>query len=493
MTLNLATALRETAAAAPESVVCIADDRTMTYGELDDASARLGAALLRRGLSPGDAVAVQLANVPEFLVAHFGVLRAGLVVVPLNPLLTTRELDHALSDSGAKVLLSSSGSAPPTVAVAVLLVGTSELDDLLLEPASLTVAPTLPTDTAVIVYTSGTTGSPKGAELTHLQLLMNALVSGELFAVGPRDVSLAVVPLFHVYGLSVTHVAVRKGAALRLLTRFDAARVVDAIERDRVTLLFAVPTMLHALLEEDLAARDLSSLRLGCSGGASLAGAVLGAFEEAFGLTVLEGYGLTETASTVTFNRSREERRLMSVGKPVWGVEVRVVDVDGCSLPAGPEHVGELVVRGHNVMKGYLNQPEATARALRDGWFHTGDLGYADEDGFLYVVDRLKDLVIRGGYNVYPREVEEVLHEHPAVRSAAVVGRPDPRLGEEVVAFLVLREGDADVDDVLAWCGERLAPYKRPREVHAVSELPLGATGKVDKVVLRERARALGN
>ena len=471
MSLNLATALRETAAATPDAVVCIADDCRMTYAELDDASARLGAALRRRGLAPGEAVGVQLPNVPEFLIAHFGVLRAGLVVVPLNPGLTAREVEHVLSDSGATLLLT-----------------LSDVAELLHEPAPLEVWPTEPTDTAVIVYTSGTTGRPKGAMLTHFQLLMNAQVSGELFAVGPGDVSLAVVPLFHVYGLSVTHVVVRHGAAMRLLARFDAGRVVDVIEQDRVTLLNAVPTMLHGLLEQDVSRRDLSSLRLGCSGGASLSGAVMTAFEEAFGLVVLEGYGLTETASTCTFNR-RDDRRLMSIGKPVWGVEVRVVDGEGRSLPPGRDHIGELVVRGHNVMKGYLNRPDATAEALRDGWFHTGDLAYSDEDGFLFVVDRIKDLVIRGGYNVYPREVEEVLHEHPLVSAAAVVGRPDERLGEEVVAFLVPR-GEVGAGDVLAWCRERLASYKCPREVHILSELPLGATGKVDKVALRA---SLGN
>jgi long-chain acyl-CoA synthetase len=442
--------------------------------------------LIARGLQPGSAVGIQLPNVPEYVAAWFGVLRAGMVAVPLNPALTPREVEHQLQDAGAKLLVTSEESiptAPDLPVVRLSLPGLGELADA--EPFD-EVAPTSSEDTAVLVYTSGTTGTPKGAELTHLQLVMNAQVSGELFGVGAGDVSLAVVPLFHVYGLSVTNVAVRHGVTLRLMRRFDAAQVVEAIERDRVTLLFGVPTMLVALLQEDVRSRDLSSLRLGCSGGASLPGEVMQAFEAAFGLTVLEGYGLSETASTVTFNRSATDRKLLSIGKPVWGVEVRVVDENDRPLPPGRDHIGELVVRGHNVMKGYRGNPEATAEALRGGWFHTGDLGYADEDGFLFLVDRKKDLVIRGGYNVYPREVEEVLYGHPGVMAAAVVGRPDPRLGEEVVAVLVAQPGvDLHSDDISAFCSERLAPYKRPREIRIVSELPVGPTGKVDKVRLR--------
>ena len=486
MSLNLATALRESAAEHPDRAVCIDDAGVTTYGELERASARVAGALVARGLQPGESVGIQLPNVPEYLAVWFGVLRAGLVAVPMNPALTPREVDHHLTDSGARLLVTTDESAAAGADVPVVRLSLPGLGELAEAEPYDDVAPTSSEDTACLVYTSGTTGTPKGAELTHLQLVMNAQVSGALFGVGAGDVSLAVVPLFHVYGLSVTNVAVRHGATLRLMRRFDAGEVVDAVERDRVTLLFGVPTMLVALLQEDVRGRDLSSLRLGCSGGASLPGEVMQAFEEAYGLVVLEGYGLSETASTVTFNRSATDRKLLSIGKPVWGVEVRVVDADDRPLPSGREHIGELVVRGHNVMKGYRGNPAATAEAMRGGWFHTGDLGYVDEDGFLFLVDRKKDLVIRGGYNVYPREVEEALYAHPDVMAAAVVGRPDPRLGEEVVAVLVAQPGaDLDADEVSAWCAERLAPYKRPREVRVVPELPLGPTGKVDKVRLR--------
>jgi len=245
--------------------------------------------------------------------------------------------------------------------------------------------------------------------------------------------------------------------------------------------------MYVALLQADTTGRDLSSLRAAVSGGASIPGEVIRAFEEKFdGVVILEGYGLSETASTATFNISAEERRVLSIGKPIWGVEVKVVGEDGRALPPGAENVGEILIRGHNVMKGYYNRPEATAEALRDGWLHTGDLGHSDEDGYLYIVDRLKDLVIRGGYNVYPREVEEVLYEHPDVVEAAVVGKPDERLGEEVVAYVALRPGaSATPDDITVYCRERLAAYKYPRDIRLVDALPKGPTGKILKRELR--------
>ena len=338
----------------------------------------------------------------------------------------------------------------------------------------------------MLLYTSGTTGRPKGAELTHLQLVFNAINSGALFGFGPDDVSLAVVPFFHVYGLSLINVAVRYVSTIAVMERFDAKAAIDVMERDRVSIMFGVPTMYHALLQEDTSRRDLAPFRLAVSGGAAIPGEILRAVEERYGVLLLEGYGLSESCATATFNRSFEDRRFLSIGKPIWGVEVIVVDEDGRRLPSGAEHVGELVVRGHNVMKGYRNNPEATADALRDGWLHTGDLGYEDEDGFLFIVDRLKDLVIRGGYNVYPREIEEVLYTHPDISEAAVVGRPDPRLGEEVVAVVVLHPGSATTeDDVIAFCKERVAAYKYPREVRFLSELPKGSTGKILKKDLR--------
>jgi long-chain acyl-CoA synthetase len=268
--------------------------------------------------------------------------------------------------------------------------------------------------------------------------------------------------------------------------RFEPKAVLDALERDRCTVIAGVPTMLHALAQQDIAGRDLSALRVAVSGGASLPEDVLRTFESTYGITVLEGYGMSETASTCSFNRA-DDRRALSIGKPIWGVQMRVADVNDLPLPPGRENVGEILIRGHNVMKGYLGQPEVTATTLRGGWLHSGDLGYMDSDGFYFIVDRIKDLVIRGGYNVYPREIEEVLYGHPGILEAAVIGKPDERLGEEVVAVVVPREGaELSAGDVIAYCRERLAAYKCPREVRFMTELPKGPSGKILKAALRE-------
>jgi long-chain acyl-CoA synthetase len=280
---------------------------------------------------------------------------------------------------------------------------------------------------------------------------------------------------------------VRFGGTIVLVPRFEMDPVVDAIEKHRCTIFSGVPTMYFALLSMDLSGRDLSSLRVGVSGGAPIPGETIKAFEEKFpGMVILEGYGLSESASTTTFNVSAEERKVLSIGKPIWGVEVKVVDENDKQLPPGEEHVGEIVIRGHNIMKGYYKNPEATEEAMRGGWFHTGDLAYADDDGFLFIVDRKKDLVIRGGYNVYPREIEEVLYAHPSIAEAAVIGKPDDKLGEEVVAVITLKAGaSVTPEEVIAYSKERLAAYKYPREVRIVDALPMGPTGKILKKELR--------
>ena len=497
MSLNVATILREAVAAQPDKTCLVLGERTVSYREVDTQSARAAAGLLALGLRRGDAVAVQLSNCADFVFVYFGIMRAGLVMVPMNPLLRAREVDHLLTDSGALVLLTSSAHTQEVADVArglpvfvlggvTVPPGCRDLDELYAGTPTDDVVPTSSEETAVLLYTSGTTGRPKGAELTHLQLVFNSLCSGALFGFGPDDVSLAVVPFFHVYGLSLIGVAVRYVSTITVMERFEAKVAVDVMERDRVSIMFGVPTMYHALLQEETGHRDLSAFRLAVSGGAAIPGEILRAVEERFGVLLLEGYGLSESCATATFNRSADDRRFLSIGKPIWGVEVVVVGEDGRRLARGADQVGELVVRGHNVMKGYRNDPEATAAALRDGWLHTGDLGYEDEDGYLFVVDRLKDLVIRGGYNVYPREIEEVLYTHPDVSEAAVIGKADDRLGEEVVAVVALRPGArATEDDVIAYCKDRLAAYKYPREVRFVTELPKGTTGKILKRDLR--------
>jgi long-chain acyl-CoA synthetase len=384
----------------------------------------------------------------------------------------------------------------------VYAVGQSEDDDsaapferlVAEEPAEPPLAPRKLTDTAAIMYTSGTTGRPKGAELSHMQLYMNADIPGRLFGVRPDDVVITVLPLFHVFGLSsIVNVCVRFGCTMSLVPRFTAEAVLTAIQRDRATIFEGVPTMFIALLSHpDLDSYDTSSLRIAISGGASIPGPILDEFERRFGVLILEGYGLTETASTTTFNRSAEDRRIYSVGKPIWGTQTQVWDKHNAPLPPGKENVGEVVTRGLHVMKGYLNDPTATAGVFTEEWFHTGDLGYIDEDGFLFIVGRIKELIIRGGYNVYPAEIEDVLHSHPAVAEAAVLGIPDDRLGEEVKAVIVCRQGaELTGPELTAFCKERMAAYKYPRVIEFRTELPKNAMGKIMKDQLVAPAAAL--
>ena len=498
MNFNLAVILHETAARSPGKPAALYPGGALTYGELDAASGQLAAGLAAAGIGPGDPVALQLPNIPQFLVAYFGILKAGGVVVPLNVMFKAPEVAFHLSDSAAKILITWAGildqaaagaaSAGLSAVYAVGLEGdsggASPFGKLLAPADGARLAARELTDTAVIMYTSGTTGRPKGAQLTHLQLYMNADIPGRLFDIQPDDVVITVLPLFHVFGLSsILNVCVRFGCTMSLIPRFDPATVLAAIERDRATIFEGVPAMFGALLAHpDLDRYNLSSLRVAISGGASIPAPVLDAFEERFGVLILEGYGLTETASTTTFNRSADDRRVYSVGKPIWGTQTEVWDDKGHPLPAGRDHVGEVVTRGLHVMKGYLHHAEATADVFTGSWFHTGDLGYFDEDGFLFIVGRIKELIIRGGYNVYPAEIEDVLHSHPAIAEAAVVGIPDERLGEEVMAVVRVRPGSAvTASDVIAFCKERLAAYKYPRVVQFRDELPRNALGKVLK------------
>ncbi len=505
MSFNLATMLRESRATDPDKPLCHINDLSFTYAQVDEISGRVATSLLALGLEPGDKVAVQLPNLPQFLFSYFAILKAGLVMVPLNPLLKAPEVAFHLRDSESKLLVTFEMFADEAIKGAAELEGfpvyvvnlpgndqrpegSKNYDELYFADDTGDIAPTNADDTAVIIYTSGTTGRPKGAELTHFQLYMNCTIAGEIFGFRDDDIGLAVLPLFHVFGLSsVLNVAVRYSGTIVLVPRFDMEPVLDAIEQHRITIFSGVPTMYFGLLSVDTSKRDLSSLRVGVSGGAAIPGEVIRSFEEKFeGVVILEGYGLSETASTTTFNSSADKRKVLSIGQAIWGVEVGIVDDDDKPLPPGSDHVGEIVIRGHNVMKGYYRNPEATAEAFRGGWFHTGDLGYVDDDGFFFIVDRKKDLVIRGGYNVYPREIEEVLYAHPAVAEAAVIGKPDEKLGEEVLAFIVLNPGDeVTPDEVIAYSRERLAAYKYPREVRVVPDLPRGPTGKIHKRELK--------
>src|SRR6516164_9400829 len=447
MSFNLAVMLRESRNAKPDHPLCHISDLTFSYAQVDEISGRVASALLGAGLRRGDKVAVQL----------------------LNPLLKAPEVAYQLEDSESRLLITFEGFAAEAVAgarqagnVPTYVVnlpghdqrpeGTRHYDELYFADDTGEIEPTDAEDTAVLIYTSGTTGKPKGAELTHFQLYMNCTVAGELFGARSDDVTLGVLPFFHVFGLSsITNVSVRYGGCLSIVPRFAPGAVLDTLEGDRCTVIGGVPTMLHALAQQDITGRDLSALRVAVSGGASLPEDVMRTFESKYGIEVLEGYGMSETASSCSFNRPGD-RRVLSIGKPLWGVTMRVAGAEDRPLPPGREHVGEILIRGHNVMKGYLNRPEATAETLRGGWLHSGDLGYRDDDGFYFIVDRAKDLIIRGGYNVYPREIEEVLYGHPDIVEAAVIGKPDERLGEEVVAVVVRREGsDLGADEILAY------------------------------------------
>jgi long-chain acyl-CoA synthetase len=507
MTFNLATILRQQARTVPDKPLLHAADASWTYREVDELSARVADGLRALGLRPGDKVALQVPNMPQFVFAYFGIIRAGLVMVPLNPLLRGPEIAYHLRDSDAAVLITTDAFAAEAMKGAagidrlrVFVVGTPggpdrpegtrPFEELVaggdVDPAD--VAATAADDTAVLLYTSGTTGRPKGAELTHFQMFMACTVGGETFGYVPEDVSLVVLPLFHVFGLSSTlNVAIRFGGSAVLVPRFEVGAVLDALERFGCTVMCGVPTMYSALLHADTAGRDLSTLRRAVSGGDSIPGEVIRAFEEKFpGVVILEGYGLSETVGCATFNASAELRRTLSIGLPMFGVDLRIVDEKGNDLPPGEDNVGEILLRGHNVMKGYYKNPEATAAAMVDGWLRTGDLAYRDEDGFVYIVDRKKDLIIRGGFNVYPREIEEVMHEHSAIAEVSVVGAPDERLGEEVTAFVSLVPGaEATPQDLIDFTKERVAAYKYPRRVIVLDELPKGPTGKVLKSELR--------
>ena len=491
--LSLATILETSARDRPDKTALMQGPVRMSYRDLDARAQAVAADLAGRGIGPGDIVALACPNVPAFPVFYFGVLKTGATVLPVSILLKRDEMAYLLNDSGAKALVCHEGSAElPLGAVGRAAFGDAPACEHLIDPdapladASFDTVQRAPGDTAVVLYTSGTTGRPKGAMLTHANLLMNAQVCVELGDIGPEDVVLVALPLFHVFGQVVQMLAaLRQAATVILAPRFEPGLCLGLMESGKVTLFSGVPTMLWALLtypdaeKHDLAA-IASSLRQVTVGGASTPVEILRGFEKKFDVTVLEGYGLSETSPGVSFNRRDRERKVGSVGLPVWGVEVQVVDPEDCPVPAG--EAGEVVVRGHCVMKGYLGRPEETAEALRGGWFHTGDIGRFDEDGYLYIVDRLKEMIIRGGFNVYPREVEELLVTHPEISLAAVVGVPDEQYGEEVKAFVVPAAGASpEPEAIVAWARERLAGYKYPRIVELRESLPLGATGKILK------------
>ncbi|MGW2015232.1 long-chain-fatty-acid--CoA ligase [Streptomyces sp. NPDC001927] len=491
MSLSVANVLGESARQFPDRIAVVEGAVRLTYRELWHDALRCAAGLRAAGVGPGDRVAVLLPNTTDFLRVYYGALAAGATVVPVHALLVAEEVRYVLEHSGA-VALVSGGPLWAVAEEAARGAGVRALQGAPMAAEPLRAAePAGPSDTAVILYTSGTTGRPKGARLTHLNIVLNASVtSQDLLGMGAEDVVLGCLPLFHSYGQTCAmNGTLRVGATLVLMPRFSGPAALAALADEGVTVFMGVPTMYHALVEAAASdARRPAALRAAVSGGAALPVAVLERFEETFSTQVLEGYGLTETSPVATFNQPHIGTRPGTVGHPVWGVEIGVADAaveDRIELLADGE-IGEVVVRGHNVFAGYLDDPEATAAAVVDGWFRTGDLGVRDEEGFLSIVDRKKDLVIRGGFNIYPREVEEVLVRHPAVSEVAVIGVPDEAKGEEVCAVVVLRPGSGCVGaaELVEWSKERLGRHKYPRLVRFVDAMPLGPTGKVLKRAL---------
>ena len=463
--LNLAVLLEDSARAYPDRLAVIFNDMKMTYAQINGAANQVANGLVSLGIQPGDKVALGCPNLPYFPIVYYGILKAGAVVVPLNVLLKPREIAYHLKDSDAKAYFCFEGTEQLPMgqmgyagfqetdgcqhffmmtanpAGPSPIEGTKTLGMLMHDKSPVfTTAPTRPDDTAVILYTSGTTGQAKGAELSHTNMLMNARLPDNMYPAAEQDVHLIVLPLFHSFGQTVQmNSGFYTGSTLTLLPRFDPDAALAIMERDNVTIFAGVPTMYWALLNYPEADKfDLEkiagNLRLCCSGGSAMPVEVMKAFEKRFKVKILEGYGLSETSPVATFNRMDRISKPGSVGVPVWGVQVRVVDPEDNDVETGD--LGEIVIRGHNVMKGYYKKPDATEEAFRGGWFHTGDIGRLDEDGYLYIVDRVKDMVIRGGLNVYPREVEEVLMTHPAISLAAVVGVPDDKYGEEIRPLL---------------------------------------------------------
>jgi long-chain acyl-CoA synthetase len=505
MSLTITSILAESAVRYADNVAVVLGDLRLTYAQLWAHAKQYAAVLREHGVGPGDKVALLIPNTPHFPLAYYGTLALGAVAVPVHALLKAEEIEYVLSDSGAKALVCAApllgegakGAELAGVPVLAVMDGSdaaiTRLDTLALSATPIdTFEQRDPDDTAVILYTSGTTGKPKGAEITHLNVTMNVVVSAQhSFDIDETDTVLGCLPLFHTFGQTCCmNTAFYVGATVVLLPRFDGAQALELLVKERCTIFMGVPTMYIGLIEAAKTSELRPQLKSALSGGAALPLAVLERFAEVFGTEVLEGYGLTETSPVATFNQVGFEPKPGTVGKAIWGVEVEIAkaELDDTIelLPTG--ELGEIVVRGHNVFKGYLNNPEATAAAVVDGWFRTGDLGNKDEAGYVTIVDRKKDMVVRGGYNVYPRDVEEVLLRHPGVGQVAVIGLPHQTHGEEVVA-VVVKEGEVTEEEIIAWSKEQIASYKYPRRVVFTDAFPLGPSGKVLKreLVLRYR------
>ncbi|MGD9590509.1 MAG: long-chain fatty acid--CoA ligase [Pyrinomonadaceae bacterium] len=520
-TLNLASIVTHHAKLAPQKEAVVWGDVRMTYGQLEAMANKVANALTEMGIGHGDKVALNCPNLPYFPIVYYGIMKAGAAVVPICVLFTPREIAYQLKDSDAKALFAFEGTneLPMGVASKAAFDEVDSCTDLVILPKEMMgpspfpehktltqlIAtqsdkfenyPTAPDDTCAILYTSGTTGQPKGAELTHLNLWSNIVTTYGIhlpmldFTDGEQKTVLITLPLFHTTGQTVQmNTNIYGGNRVVLLPRFDPKATLETLVREKVNFWVGVPTMYWALLKYvDETGFDIShikdSMKVCTSGGAPMPVEVMKAFQDRFEVRVLEGYGLSETSPLATFNHFEKPSKPGTVGQAIFGVEVKCVDENDVEVPRGER--GEVVIRGTNVMKGYYKRPEATAEAFRNGWFHSGDIGIMDDEGYLAIVDRKKDMILRGGYNIYPRELEEVIMTHPAISLVAVIGVPDDKMGEEVKAFLVLKEGAQLSDaDFIDWCKTQFAANKYPRYVEFREALPIGNTGKISKLMLR--------
>ena len=509
MSFNLATILEESTKRNPDKVAIILDDFKMTYKQLDEAANQVANAITASGLKPGDRVGMMLPNVPHFPMIYFGILKAGCIAVPMNVLLKAPEIEYYLSDSESSAFFywdmfakeavegaDRAKSVKNKIHVSMLggenPEGTTEFFKFIGEqPKTFDSVATGSDDICLLIYTSGTTGKPKGAALTNFNLFECCHIGTHVFEFKDDDVILATLPMFHSFGLSnVVNGAIHGGITMTLLPRFDADKALQMIQRDKITLFLGVPTMYFALLHHpERSTYDISTLRLCVSGGASIPGEVINAWEKATGTKILEGYGLSETSPTATFNQLDVGQKVGSIGTPIWGVQVKIFDDDGKEVAQGER--GEICIKGHNIMKEYWRNPTATAEAIKGGWFHSGDIGYVDDEGFFFIVDRKKEMIIRGGFNVYPREIEEVIYEFPKVAEAAVIGMPDEKFGEEVHAVVAAKPGETiDSAELQAFVKERVAAYKYPRTITVLKELPKGPTGKIMKLEIKKGMEA---
>ena len=509
---NLSVFLEDSARNYPTRDAIVFGDMRLNYQMVNGAANQVANLLVSKGIQPGDKVALTCANLPYFPIIYYGILKAGAVVVPLNVLNKARENAYYLEDSGAKAYFCFEGTPDLPMGkegkeVFDAAPGCTDFFLITVDPAAAPEGVTTlgqdtkdqppvfesylghENETAVILYTSGTTGQPKGAELTHSNLVMNALVCNRLHESKIADeVHLITLPLFHSFGSTVQmNAGFAVAATLVLLPRFDGEQALRLMEKEQVSIFAGVPTMWWGLLgaiqeHQDIDVSKIAgNLRKGLSGGASLPVEIIKDVQAKLGVTILEGYGLSETAPVATFSDPFRDPRPGSIGIPIFGVECKLI-TDDWGTVEGADEIGEIAIRGHNIMKGYLNRPEATAEVMKDGWFRTGDLARRDEDGFYYIVDRAKDMIIRGGYNVYPREIEEVLMTHPDVSLAAVVGVPHDSHGEEIKAFVIKNPGaGVTEDELIAWGKEQMASYKYPRLVEFKDALPMTATGKILK------------